>query len=179
MFTKKLLSFSALIASAGIGLALLRANETTTSPLPEVAYPEGYRNWRFLSSAVLLPKEGSANPAKDNIPSPQSPKLIHNIYANEKAQEGLRTGHFPEGAVLIADWFVLKEAGPELIQGPRKSINVMVRDARSTMTGGWAFEDFDKDSHIIRNVRQNAVKACFECHRHAEDHEYVFSSLKP
>lgn len=179
MFTKKLLSLPIPIAFVAIGLAFLQANETTSSSSPEVAYPEGYRNWRFVSSAVLLSNGTSAKPSKDSAPSSQTPGLIHNIYANEKAQEGLRTGHFPEGAVLIADWFVLKEAGPELLQGPRKSINVMVRDARSTTTGGWAFEDFDKDSHIIRNVRQHAVKACFECHRHAEDHEYVFSSLKP
>jgi hypothetical protein len=94
--------------------------------------------------------------------------------------EGYRTGHFPEGAMLAVDWFVLEPRGPELLQGRRKSINVMVRDARYTETGGWGFEDFDQDSHTTRNVGPKAVKMCFECHgRYAKKHEFVFTRLKP
>jgi len=179
MLMKKTLSLLVLLAAATIGIASLGANEPNTSNPPEVSYPDGYRAWRFVSSVLLLPKEGAAKNPVNDAKSPAPHGLIHNVYANDKALEGYRTGHFPEGAVLIADWFVLEPAGPELVQGPRKSINVMVRDARFTATGGWGFEDFDKDSHIIRNVGQNAVKSCLECHRRAEDHEYVFGILKP
>ena len=147
--------------------------------LPEVPYPDGYRQWQHVSSVVLpLPKDAAEKFPKEKIAAAPH-GLIFNIYANAAAQEGYRTGHFPDGAVLIADWFILEERGPSLIQGPRKSINVMVRDARYTETGGWAFEDFDKDSHTTRNVGANAVKMCFECHNRAKDHEFVFSRLKP
>ncbi|HEU5079168.1 MAG TPA: cytochrome P460 family protein [Opitutaceae bacterium] len=176
---KKILSLPALLVVATFGLASLFADETNPSNPPEVAYPEGYRDWHFVSSVVLPRKEDSANSAATGSKPALTSGLIHNVYANEKAREGLRTGHFAEGSVLIADWFVLEAAGPVLVQGPRKSINVMVRDARYTSTGGWGFEDFDKDSRTIRNVGQTAVKSCFECHRRAEDREYVFSSLKP
>lgn len=150
------------------------------SPAPDVPYPEGYRSWRHVSSGVLRPKEGAAN---DN-PDPKKPAAPHgllaNIYANDKAVEGYRTGHFPEGAVLVVDWFILESRGPELLQGARKSRNVMVRDARYTETGGWGFEDFDKDSQTARNVGPKAVKMCFECHStYAKQHEFVFSTLKP
>ena len=105
--------------------------------------------------------------------------LIHHLYANEKALEGYRTGHFPEGSVLIADWFVLEPKRADLVEGSRKSVNVMIRDARYTTTGGWGFEDFAQDSHEKRNVGPAAVQSCFDCHSRAKDHDYVFSVLKP
>ncbi|HVZ63964.1 MAG TPA: cytochrome P460 family protein [Lacunisphaera sp.] len=159
-------------------LALNLIADESVPVLPAVAYPEGYRSWRHISSAVLPPKEGAATvqPSKEKAPAPHG--LIHHVYANEAALEGYRTGHFPEGAVLIADWFVLEPRGPELIQGPRKSVNVMIRDARYSATGGWGFEDFQGDSHTIRNIGPKAITACFECHRRAAQHEFVFTTLK-
>ena len=175
--SKSLLLSSPLVV-AGLTLASLFAGETAkeTSSLP-VPYPDGYRQWMHICSAVMPPAKSATNSDEAKVVAPHG--LIHHVYANEKALEGYRTGHFPEGAVLIADWFVLEEKPGGLVQGPRKSINVMIRDERYTQTGGWGFEDFDKDSHTKRNVGANAVKACFECHTHAKNHEYVFSVLKP
>jgi hypothetical protein len=168
-----------LFAPACLGLASLVAGELPRPYLPEVPYPDGFRDWKHVFSVVLQPNPGATGNHADTRWAAAPLGLIHNVYANGKALEGYRTGHFPEGAVLIADWFVLEQSGAELIQGPRKSVNVMVRDARFTTTGGWGFEDFDKDSLTIRNVAQNAVKACFECHSSAKDHEYVFGVLRP
>lgn len=150
----------------------LAAADTSVAP-PAVPYPEGYRAWRHVSGAVLTPREGG----EEKAAAPHG--LIHHVYANAQALEGYRTGHFPEGAVLIADWFVLEPRGPELVQGARKSVNVMVRDARYADTGGWGFEDFAGDSTTIRNIGPRAATACFKCHQRAEPHEYVFTTLKP
>ena len=160
-----------------LAISLFAAESTPTTM--EVPYPAGFRTWRHISSAVLPPKDGAAAvpPRGESMPAPLG--LIHHVYANELALEGYRTGHFPEGSVLIADWFVLEKRGPELIQGTRKSVNVMVRDARFSETGGWGFEDFDRDSETVRNVGANAVTSCFECHRKAENHEFVFTRLNP
>lgn len=170
--------FLALFACLAV-LAIAFAAAETSAPVPEVAYPDGYRTWRHICSAILPPKQEDATRATSEKKPAAPHGLIHHVYANEPALEGYRTGHFPEGAVLIADWFVLEPRGPELIQGPRKSINVMVRDVRYAATGGWGFEDFDQDSHTKRNVGPNSVQMCYDCHRHAKDHEYVFSQLKP
>jgi len=154
--------------------------EETGVLAPEVPFPDGYRTWRHVSSGVLQPMGGDANkqPKPEKLPAPHG--LLANIYANDKAVEGYRTGHFPDGAMLAVDWFVLEPRGPELLEGQRKSVNVMVRDARYAATGGWGFEDFDRDSHTTRNVGANAVKMCFECHNgYAKDHELVFTRLKP
>jgi hypothetical protein len=160
-------------------LVTAAAEETATSA-PEVPYPDGYRTWQHVSSGVLHPMEGAAkSEAKDDKPAAPH-GLMANIYANEKAVEGYRTGHFPEGAVLTVDWFVLEPRGPELLQGQRQSLDVMVRDARYSATGGWGFEKFDRDSHTTRKAGANAVKMCFECHqKYAKEHEFVFTTLKP
>jgi hypothetical protein len=146
---------------------------------PEVPYPDGYRQWRHITSGVLPPKQVEANSQPNPAEATAPHGMIHHIYANEKALEGYLTGHFPEGAVLIADWFVLEEKGGALRHGPRHSIDVMIRDARYTDTGGWGFEKFDKDSRTTRTVGPNAVQSCFACHTGAEDREFVFSVLKP
>lgn len=165
----------------GIAGSLGAAMIATENPpsAPEVPFPDGYRMWQHVSSAVLKPTNDPAatTPKADDLAAPHG--LMSNIYANEKAVEGYRTGDFPEGAVLVVDWFVLEERGPMLGQGPRKSVNVMVRDARYAETGGWGFEDFNRDSRTERNVGPKAVPMCFECHTKAKDRECVFSVLKP
>lgn len=157
-------------------IAVACAAVETATPAPPVPYPDGFREWRHVTSGVLPAKPNATNAA----PASAAPHgLIHHVYANEQALEGYRTGHFPEGAVLVADWFVLEPAGPQLVQGRRKSLNVMVRDSRYTETGGWGFEDFDQDSRTTRNVGPKAVAMCFECHTRVKAREYVFSELKP
>ncbi len=155
------------------------AAEEVSPMSPAVPYPEGYRRWMHVASAVTPPKKGVAgsHPEEGKVVAPHG--LIHHIYANEKALEGLRTGSFPEGAVFTADWFVLEETPGGLGQGPRKSLNVMVKDARCAATGGWGYEDFDKDSQTVRNVGRNAVKQCMDCHARAQKHDYVFSTRVP
>ena len=150
------------------------------SPAPEVPYPEGYRSWQHICSAILPLKQSPSNTPPTGSETPAAPQgLIHHVYANPAAVDGYRTGHFPEGAVLVADWFVLEQEGPQLVQGPRKSLNVMVRDARHAATGGWGFEDFDRDSRSVLNVGARAATMCFECHTRAKAREHVFSELKP
>jgi Cytochrome P460 len=166
------------MALAGALAVALAAPENAPSK-PEVPYPDGYRTWQHVSSGVLKPKDApsTAAPGEGELAAPHG--LISNIYANKEALEGYRTGHFPEGAALAVDWFVIREQGPLLHQGARKSVNVMVRDKRFAETGGWGFEDFDRDSRTSRNVGAKAVQLCFQCHTAAKDREYVFSELKP
>jgi hypothetical protein len=175
MKSRLLLPICTLILSAA-----LLAEIATPPPTPEVPYPEGYRRWAHVVSAVMPPKDGEAATNADQTKVAAPHGLLHNLYANDLALEGYRTGRFPEGAVLIADWFIIEKKRTGLMQGPRKSVDVMIRDARYADTGGWGFENFEKDSHTVRNVRQNAAKACFECHTHAtKDREFVFSTYQP
>lgn len=172
-----LLSASALVWST----VLFAQTAAPTSPAPEVPYPDGYRRWMHITSVVSPPKKEETSAHSDAAKNLAPHGLIHHLYANELALEGYRTGHFPEGAVLIADWFVLDEMHGGLVQGPRQSVDVMIRDVRYPATGGWGVTKFDQDSHTKRKVdATGATQSCFECHKHAgAEREFVFSTLKP
>ena len=175
------MKFRALFFSIALALSTLLAAQTTapTSPAPEVPYPDGYRRWMHITSVVSPPKKAVMGAPADEAKASAPHGLVHHLYANELALEGYRTGHFPEGAVLIADWFALEEARSGLVQGARESLDVMIRDPRYAATGGWGFEKFDQDSHTKRKVSANAVNTCFKCHQHAgAEREFVFSTLK-
>jgi hypothetical protein len=152
-------------------LATIRlvAEET---PAPLVPYPEGFREWTHLGSVTTERDEKT----KDRLPH----GIIHHIYANAKAMEGLRTGHYPEGAMFVADWFPLrvKYAG-SFHEDARDRTDVMVKDARFAATGGWGYDQFQKDSKEIRNVGGKAPNQCFECHTKVQKRDYVFTTLRP
>lgn len=160
---------------------VLLAQVVADAPPAEVPFPDGYRKWMHISSATMPPKKPATDaPTQMGGDRPAAPHgVIRNIYANDIALEGYRTGHFPEGSVLVADWFVLEEKGGSLVQGPRQSLDVMIRDTRYGETGGWGFETFDQDSRTTRKVGANAVKMCFECHTRVKDRDFVFSLLRP
>lgn len=171
-----------LLLSGALALSTLLFADTAApvSPAPEVPYPDGYRRWMHITSVVNPAKKTEAGaPADEATAAPHG--LVHHLYANELALEGYRTGHFPEGAVLIADWFTLEETRSGLVQGPRQSLDVMVRDHRFTATGGWGFTKFDQDSRTQRKVDATAaVQSCFKCHQFAgAERQFVFSTLKP
>ena len=172
-----------LFFAGALALSTLLFAETAApvSPSLEVPYPDGYRRWMHITSVVSPPKKNEAGAPADEAKAAAPHGLVHHVYANEQALEGYRTGHFPEGAVLIADWFALEEMRSGLVQGARQGVDVMIRDNRFTATGGWGFTKFDQDSHTQRKVDATAaVQSCFKCHQFAgAERQFVFSTLKP
>jgi Cytochrome P460 len=134
-----------------------------------VPYPAGYRQWAHVSSALI---------------GPQSPAFkdsggIHHIYANEKAMEGYRTGRFPDGSVLVADFLETRESEGVTTEGPRRRIDVMMKDSkRYAATGGWGFEQFRGDSQTDRMVTAEIAANCFACHAKQKDRDSVFSVFR-
>ncbi len=134
-----------------------------------VPYPEGYRDWRHVKSMVIEPGH----------PLHAAFGGIHHLYANAGAVQGYRSGHFPDGAVIVFDLLEARSADNAITEGPRKIVGVMVRDSkRYAATGGWGFEGFRGDSTTDRAVGPNAASACFACHQPQKDREYVFSNLR-
>ncbi len=133
-----------------------------------VPYPAGYRDWYHVKSMVILPGHPLEKPFAG----------IHHVYANDAARRGLESGHFAPGAVLVFDLLEARQEGHAITEGPRKLVGVMVRDPQHHAdTGGWGFEGFAGDSET-RRLTRNGGRSCFECHRQAEDHEYVFTRLR-
>lgn len=152
-----------------ISLALLLLLLALAAGAADVPYPEGYRNWRHVKSMVI----------EKGHPLYESFGGIHHIYANEKAVTGYRTGNWADGAVIVFDLLEAVRDGNALVEGPRKVVGVMHRDAkRYSQTGGWGFEGFKGDSKTDRAVGANAAAACFNCHAGQKDRGYVFSAIR-
>lgn len=163
MCPRPLLVFVAVLSAAAMILNRVAAQSG------QVKYPEGYRSWQHVKSMVILQGHPLENPFAG----------IHHVYANQRAVEGLRTGEYPEGAVLVFDLLEAKQEGNAIQEGRRKLIGVMERNAsRFSATGGWGFEGFAADSKTQRLVSDGGV-SCFSCHQGAQATGYVFSSLRP
>ena len=63
----------------------------------KVPYPEGYRNWTHVKTMLIQPGHALANPFQG----------IHHVYANKSAEKGLKSGRYPNGAVLVFSFFFL------------------------------------------------------------------------
>lgn len=134
-----------------------------------VPYPEGYRNWTHVKSMVI----------EEGHPLHASFGGIHHLYANAKAMQGYRSGHFPDGAVIVFDLLEAPRADNAITEGARKVAGVMHKDRkRYAATGGWGFEGFAAGDKARRVVGKQAESACFACHAPQKDRDYVFSSLR-
>ena|SRR5262245_12190912 len=138
-------------------------------PDDAVPYPTGYRLWAHVMSGLVGPK----SPAFANSGG------IHHIYANEKAMEGYRTGRFPDGSVLVADFLDTRESEGITTEGPRRRIDVMLKESkRYAATGGWGFESFRGDSQTDRTVTAEVAAKCFACHGRKKENDSVFSAFR-
>ena len=90
----------------------LRSREAGTP-----GFPMGYRSWTHVKSALVGPA----------FPSFDTQGGIHHIYANEKAMEGLRSGHFADGATLVFDLVEAREKNGLTTEGPRRRVDVMTK----------------------------------------------------
>lgn len=134
----------------------------------KVKYPDGYRNWTHVKSMVI--QEGHA--------LYEAFGGIHHIYANDKALKALKKGtpSFPKDAVLVFDLLEAKSEDKAVVEGSRKVVGVMQKDAkRFAATGGWGFEGFKGDT------RERVVtdpKTCFSCHEPQKEKGYTFSAYR-
>lgn len=134
----------------------------------KVKYPEGYRTWAHVKSMVI----------QEGHPLHEAFGGIHHVYANEKAHRALAAGkgRFPDGAVLVFDLLEARTEGNAIVEGPRKVVGVMQKDAkRFASTGGWGFEGFKGDT---RERAVTDMQSCFECHAPQKDRGFVFSEAR-
>lgn len=160
---RKILSTVAAILTIG-------ATSFAAAESPPVPYPKDYRDWHHVKSMVISPGHG----LYDSFGG------IHHIYANKLALQGYKSGKWPDGAVIAFDLLEAKSADSTIMEGNRKVLGVMRRDARKyAATGGWGYEGFKGDSMTERAVGQNAASACHQCHIAQKDSAFIFSKLRP
>ncbi len=135
-----------------------------------VAFPEGYRSWTHVKSMWLGPDHALANPFAG----------LHHVYVNPVGEDALRAGRpLPDGTVFVFDLLEADVKDAAIVEGPRKLVGVMQRDARAfAATGGWGFEGFAGDSRDQRLVTDGGA-SCFGCHQSREPNGYVFTTWRP
>jgi hypothetical protein len=84
---------------------------------------------------------------------------------------------YPDGSVLVFDLLEAKDENNAVVEGERKVVGVMEKDAKKfSGTGGWGFEGFKGDTK--ERVVTDAKSACFSCHEGQKKTDYVFSSYR-
>ena len=147
-------------------ILIVVASQTTTSD--QVAYPEGYRTWAHVKSSMI-------GPTHKNFATLGG---FQHIYANAVAMNGYRTRNFPEGSVIAFDWLELTENNGAFAEGPRRQLDVMVKDSkRFASTGGWGFQRFVKDSKT-EHAAAPTPQDCFACHDRLKKDGLVLSALR-
>ncbi len=160
---KKIFVFITMLITVLVSSSFLKQGKK----LSEIQYPEGYRSWVHVKTKLVGPGN----------PNFKTNGGYHHIYANAKGMEGYRSGHFPDGAVLVFDVLDIKEQGGNTQEGNRKRLDVMVKDSlKYAATGGWGYEEFNGDSHTERVLTPTGRMQCFNCHQQKQD--YVFSEFR-
>ena len=154
----------ALVLAAGV--AWQASVPSAGDPVP---YPEGYRTWAHVKSGVI-------SPAHKNFSATGG---FQHVYANPEAMIGYRTRAFPERSVIVFDWLEMKDAAGAFSEGPRRQLDVMVKDsARYASTGGWGFQRFVKDSKT-ELAPSPTRQQCFACHNNLKKDGLVLSTYRP
>ena len=144
-------------------IAALSATTAATRRSAEpVAYPDGFRKWSHVHSALVGP--GGNRPG------------LYHIYANDAAMNGYASGRFPEGSIIAFDLYDVTVENNVTKQAARKLVDVMVKDStRFADSGGWGFAEFLGEER----VRKEGVQAqCAQCHATQRERDYVFSRYK-
>ncbi len=158
-------SIKLILVLGAIGIFFVSFTQLSQST-KEVPYPEGYREWKHIKTAIIGPK----SPAFERFGG------IHHIYANAKAVEGYKTNHFSDGSMLVFDVLEAIEKDSDVAEGKRRILDVMVKDSVAYAdTGGWGFEEFKENSKTERTVKNLAKQQCFNCHALKKSNDFVFS----
>lgn len=144
--------------------AALMLVAAATGATEEILYPDGYRGWTHIRSAVVGPDSAAFKRFGG----------MHSIYANPAAMGGYRSGRFPDGSVLVFDNHETLGAQGVEMPGKRRFVDVMVKS-----DGSWRFGEFNGDSRTERNVTvAQGETQCASCHALSRT-DHVYSQYAP
>jgi hypothetical protein len=141
----------------------------------DVQFPHGFRDW-FVVNSMIVTKD---SPIFAQIGG------MHIIYVNAKGLPTLKKGGpfpYPDGTVFADDVHEFSVKDGSYVEGNKKAVPVMVKDAKKyATTGGWGFQVWaggDPSKPLVPDAA-HAVQACFACHTPQKDQDYTFSTYIP
>lgn len=126
----------------------------------ELARPENYREWIYLSSGFGM----SYNPATNSAGNPNPP--FDNVFVTPRAYRSfLQTGMWPEGTMFVLELRGSASEGSINRQGRFQQqllgIEVEVKDS-ARFPGKWGFYEFGRSAAAVKPLPTTA--GCYSCH---------------
>jgi hypothetical protein len=167
----------AIAAMAGLVALFAPASQhadtgTTASAAPYVTeMPQGYRDWRWISSAH---EAGNIN-------------SIGAVLGNDIAYNAFKDGKlpYPDGTIIAALHYRYTASDKNnkvfgkvqsFVPGAPTNIQFMVKDSvKYAATDGWGFGLFQDG----KPANADFMKPCFPCHQQAKDTDLVFTRYAP
>ena len=162
--TRSRLVTAALALAAVIGLVPAVSADT------DLKVPPAYRQW-FHVNTMIVDKTSPLFAALGGM---------HIITINPIGLQALKKGKaFPDKTVFVDDLHDFTTTDGSTVEGDRKAITLMVKDAKKyAATGGWGFQAWaggDPSKPIVKD----AATQCFACHTPQKAHDYVYSTYIP
>lgn len=161
------------IASMVAAITMSFTIAATAEPVHPVKFPKEYRRWTHVKSMVIF---DSKHPLFGAFAG------IHHVYVNDSAYKAMtEKTDYPKGATFAFDLLEIKESNGAYVEGGRKFIAVMERDAdKYKDTQGWAWQVFVKGNPKELGVADRAAqKACATCHLEVGAQHFVFTNWRP
>jgi len=146
----------------------------------ELTRPEDYRSWVFLNTALGL----TYGP---NRPPAGAPQVFTSVFVNPKAYaEFQKSGQWPDGTLFALEVRPSLPAASALegalTQGPRRALEVAVRDSSRYPDGGWAYFSFDPPREAPGAFRAQAAPfprtaSCYGCHQKHGAVQWTFTQF--
>src|SRR5471032_452292 len=159
--------FRSLAASV---VAVLALGTVFAAPAGDrLTIPAGFEHWYLVNSMVVT----KDSPLFDAIGG------LHHIYVNAVGLSRLKKGGstpYPDGTIFTDDVRDVSLVDGSYVQGSRKAIPVMVKDAKKyASTGGGGFQSWaGGDPKKPRFT--DAAKMCFACHMPQKASDYTVST---
>jgi hypothetical protein len=136
----------------------------------DIKPPSGYRHWFHVNTMVV----DKASPLFEGLGG------MHNVYTNTTGEAALRKGGpYPNKSMFVTDLHDFTISDGSYVEGARKGIAVMVKDAKKyASTGGWGFQFFE-GGDAKKPAVTDPAKQCFACHEPKKDQDYVYSTYIP
>ena len=159
-----LFAFTVVLLAAVSGIAELPKTEVAPAP-NGIKIPEGYKNWRLLSSSHRTDNNTLR-------------VILGNDIAIEAARSG-RTNPWPDGSIFAK--LVWKETQHEkwptaIVPGKFVHAEFMFKDAKKwPATGGWGFARWLGMEQQPYGKDADFVKECYGCHIPMQQNDYVYT----
>jgi hypothetical protein len=157
------------------GILMTLGAVSTISGGNDVPFPSGFRDW-FVVNSMIVTKD-----------SPMFAQIggMHIIYVNARGLPTLKAGGpfpYPDGTVFADDVHEFSVKDGSYVEGSKKAVTVMVKDAKKYATnGGWGFQVWaggDPSKPLVPDAA-HATQACFVCHTPQKAQDFTFSTYNP